>query len=124
MAFVHSARGKGGYETEGGETILAKGVYSNPVLRNIASQINEMGGSKRFPLGGPVVDRPMVISSDRRETIPTIGGTAPDMSETNTYLRQIAVNTEKAANTPPPISIQKVRNGLELLQDIEADART
>lgn len=118
-----TVRGRGGYEMEGGETILAKGVYADPVLRGIASQINELGGGRRFAMGGPVVDRPMVSPSDRREVIRELGG-GTDMSETNGYLKEIAKNTEKAANRPVPISIQKVRNGLEMLSDVEEDART
>lgn len=48
---------------EGREIILTKGVYDNPALRSIASDINVAGGGKRFASGGPVNpfnDRPPV----------------------------------------------------------------
>lgn len=41
-------------EAEGDEIVLTKGVYRNPFLRSIASQINHMGGGRKFEAGGPV----------------------------------------------------------------------
>lgn len=39
---------------EGDEIILTKGVYKNPRLRRMASEINVAGGGRRFAAGGPV----------------------------------------------------------------------
>ena len=51
--------GRSGYEAEGGEIVLTKGVYSDPHLRQMASEINVAGGgvpivshSGRFAMGG------------------------------------------------------------------------
>ncbi len=38
---------------EGNEIILTKGVYNNPTLKAIASDINVAGGGRRFASGGP-----------------------------------------------------------------------
>ncbi|HEX8348976.1 MAG TPA: hypothetical protein VF598_03375, partial [Hymenobacter sp.] len=41
-------RGRAGFEAEGDEIILAKGVFRNPALRAAASQLNVLGGGKSF----------------------------------------------------------------------------
>jgi hypothetical protein len=43
--------GHGGYEMEGDEIILAKGVYRDPVLRERASVLNQLGGGKALTAG-------------------------------------------------------------------------
>ena len=43
--------GRAGYEAEGGEIVLTKGVFADPHLRQIASQLNVAGG------GVPIVER-------------------------------------------------------------------
>ncbi len=56
-----SVQGRGGYEMEGGEIIMTKGVYQNPVLRTAASMINVAGGGAAFASGGvvPIASTPM-----------------------------------------------------------------
>lgn len=49
-----SVAGRPGYEMEGGEIIMTKGVYQNPVLRSAASMINVAGGGAAFASGGVV----------------------------------------------------------------------
>lgn len=49
-----SVGGYGGYEMEGGEIVMTKGVYSNPLLRSAASMINVAGGGRAFADGGVV----------------------------------------------------------------------
>jgi len=41
-------------EAEGDEIILTKGVYRNPHLRRVASELNVAGGGVKFANGGPV----------------------------------------------------------------------
>ena len=41
-------------ELEGGEAVINKKSMSNPILRNMASQINEMGGGVSFARGGMI----------------------------------------------------------------------
>lgn len=41
-----------GYEAEGDEIVLTKGVYRNPLLRRIASLLNYAGGGKMLASGG------------------------------------------------------------------------
>lgn len=43
--------GHGGYEMEGDEIILTKGVYRNPVLREQASYLNQLGGGTALTPG-------------------------------------------------------------------------
>ncbi len=47
--------GKAGFEAEGDEIVLTKGVYRNPYLRSIASKINAMAGGVKFAKGGPAI---------------------------------------------------------------------
>ena len=44
--------GRTGFEAEGDEIILTKGVYRNPHLRSVASQLNVAGGGIPFAYGG------------------------------------------------------------------------
>ena len=48
-----SVEGRSGFEMEGDEIIMTKGVYRNPILRQYASAINVMGGGRSFAMGGP-----------------------------------------------------------------------
>lgn len=119
-----SVGGRPGYEMEGQEIILAKGVYQDPVLRGIASDLNALGGGRRFAMGGPVASA-VTGGNTRTETRDRViqsGGV--DMRESNEYLKKIAENTGISARTPPPISLQRIRDGLTTLRDVEQDART
>lgn len=49
-----SVKGGAPIEAEGGEIILTKGVYENPALRAVASNINVAGGGKKFADGGAI----------------------------------------------------------------------
>lgn len=60
-------------EAEGGEIVLTKGVYQNPQLRSIASDLNVAGGGRKFAAGGVVTSAnvsPSVasLSSPQRST--------------------------------------------------------
>jgi hypothetical protein len=46
--------GRPGFEAEGDEILLTRGVFRNPVLRNAASAINVLGGGRKFAAGGPL----------------------------------------------------------------------
>jgi hypothetical protein len=46
--------GRPGFEAEGEEILLTRGVFRNPVLRNAASAINVLGGGRKFAAGGPL----------------------------------------------------------------------
>jgi hypothetical protein len=125
-----SVSGRGGYEMEGDEIILTKGVYRDPVLRSIASDLNAMGGGRRFAMGGPVVDRGFApttsnqvtaVSNNQAQNTPSVSPV--DMSRSEGLLEEIARNTKKSAENPPTISLQKVREGLNTLNDVEEEAR-
>lgn len=112
-------------EMEGNEIILTKGVYEDPILRNIASDLNVMGGGRSFALGGPVVDRPMVNTTTSRNIIrESVPNQALDMGQTNMLLERIAKATEQTAIRPMPIQIQKIRDGLNTLNSVEQSARS
>lgn len=118
------------HEMEGDEIILSKGVYRDPVLRTIASDLNVMGGGRSFAMGGPVTDRGFVSTSAdsstarreaERQTAPAMA--TADMRRSESLLEEIARNTKRSADNPPNISIQKVREGLTTLNDVEREAR-
>jgi hypothetical protein len=109
-------------EMEGGEIILTKGVYQDPVLRSFASMINQMGGGRSFAMGGPVSSglsaaSPMTASVPG---VPSSGGlfntkTLEDqMAEQNALLRIIAQK--------PVLALTQIKDGLESLYDVENDA--
>lgn len=54
-------------EAEGDEIIMTRGVYRNPYLRKLASDINVAGGGIQFAAGGPPInpyrDRPPISSA-------------------------------------------------------------
>ena len=121
-----SVRGRGGYEMEGDEIILSKGVYRDPVLRAMASDLNALGGGRRFALGGPVVDRGLRPTNTPTSTpvMPAMPGAEPvDMRRSEALLEEIAANTRKAAYSPVPLSIQRVRDGLNTLTNVENEAK-
>jgi len=49
--------GKPGFEAEGGEILLTKGVSEDPVLLSLASKLNEIGGGKKFFEYGDVIEK-------------------------------------------------------------------
>jgi hypothetical protein len=49
-----TVNGRPGFEAEGDEILLSKGVYRNPSLRSFASALNVAGGGRSFAAGGPV----------------------------------------------------------------------
>ena len=118
-----TVRGKGGFEMEGDEIILTKGVYRNPVLRAIASDLNGMAGGRRFALGGPVIDRGFVPTQPSIPVATPSTAQPVDLQRSEALLERIATNTEKMANNPTPISIQKIRDGLNTLSHVENEAR-
>jgi len=116
-------------EMEGNEIILTKGVYQNPYLRSLASDLNHAGGGRRFDLGGPVVrDRSFVNTSTASPSATSMnlggvgGGAGMDTKMMEMFLAQIAEYTRVAAEKPPLV-LTDVKSGLESLYDVEQDAR-
>ncbi|HMG90753.1 MAG TPA: hypothetical protein VK589_11860 [Chryseolinea sp.] len=63
-------------EAEGDEIILTKGVYRDPRLRRIASDINYAAGGRRFAAGGPVSpfeSRPPIASGGSQSGVSALG---------------------------------------------------
>jgi hypothetical protein len=117
-------------EMEGDEIILTKGVYQNPVLRGIASDLNVMGGGRSFALGGPVLqDRPMVPTNTSTSTLSANlnGGAAQSNSnalsnrEIMEVLMRIEQNTKQTADKPV-LALTQIKTGIESLYDVENDA--
>ncbi|WP_373399672.1 hypothetical protein V8V91_08445 [Algoriphagus halophilus] len=126
-----SVRGKGGYEMEGNEIILTKGVYEDPVLRGLASDLNAMGGGRRFALGGPVLqDRGIqptntpTSSANRPELNQLLNGgnSAISTQLIEMYLAQIAAYTRATAEKPV-LTTTRIRKEIQDLNEIEEDAR-
>jgi hypothetical protein len=124
---VHGSAGR--YEMEGNEIIMSKGVYENPLLRSIASELNYMGGGRKFALGGPVTDRPMsapdssqVSGIVRNAISQTTGSSGTDMRMTNELLERIEMNTRVSAQKPV-LSTRQIKDELTDLNDIQMEAR-
>jgi len=113
-------------EMEGDEIILTKGVYQNPLLRALASDLNVMGGGRSFALGGPVMqDRPMVNTSPASLQTNLSQASAPAVSEnnlTNQLLGEL-VHYSKVTAEKPPLVLKDVKEGIESLYEVEQDAR-
>lgn len=109
-------------EMEGGEIILTKGVYQDPVLRSFASMINEMGGGRSFAMGGPV-------SSSIRQTT-TMGTTSPGMASSAALMDTKSMEAKldaliyytKQTAEKPTLALTQIKNGLKILYDVEQDA--
>lgn len=119
------------HEMEGNEIILSKGVYQNPSLRAIASDLNVMGGGRSFALGGPVIrDRGMVNSASAQpggmtgvtNSIAGAGRSGEmDLRLTNELLAQIAGYTRQDAEKPPLV-MTDIEAGLYQLKEVRNDA--
>lgn len=90
-----TVNGKPGFEAEEDEILLTKGVYRNPYLRSMASQLNVAAGGKHFAGGG--VPLPSVSSSS------LIKNFVPDM---NGFANQIVsgINSKKVYNSITEVS--------------------
>lgn len=116
------------YEMEGNEIIMSKGVYENPLLRSIASELNYMGGGRKFALGGPVTDRPIARTASTeanntiRNTISQNTAGATDMRMTNELLERIEANTRISAQKPV-LSLRQIKDELTDLGQLEMEAR-
>jgi hypothetical protein len=109
-------------EMEGGEIILTKGVYQDPVLRSFASMINQMGGGRSFAMGGPVTSGLSAASS----TSPTTPSGAAANALLNTQAMEVKLDaliyyTRQTAEKPV-LALTQIKDGLESLYDVENDA--
>lgn len=116
-----SVSGTPGYEMEGGEIIMSKGVYQDPILRTLASELNYMGGGRRFELGGPVSLSSQPSQSQSNQSPPNISSALIDLRNTEMYLKTIAEATVATAKKPT-ISTFQIRQDLKLFDEVERDA--
>jgi hypothetical protein len=83
--------GRPGFNAEGDEILLTRGVYRNPVLRHAASVINVLGGGRKFAAGGPL--NPFNSSASSSATSARATSAAADqsifgMDQLNSLLRE------------------------------------
>lgn len=116
-----SVNGRSGYEMEGGEIILSKGVYQDPVLRSLASEINYRGGGRKFEMGGPVSSS-RVMSNVRPLEGPSSSSAIVDLRRTESYLKTIAEASVATANKPV-LSTKEINSELVKLNEVVNDAR-
>lgn len=121
-----SVRGRGGYEMEGGEIIMTKGVYQNPTLRAAASMINVAGGGTSFAMGGPVnpLASTPVNSSNPGTVINNITNQAGQQSDTALVqevraLRQDVANWQNEFQVK--LSLQKLKEAEDRMREVEMD---
>ena len=113
--------GMPGFEMEGGEIIMSKGVYQDPVLRSLASEINAKGGGRRFEMGGPVSSssKPSAVASSLSS-----GSSNPivDMKRAEALLEEILLGVNETARKPV-LSIHKIREANQMIDETERDSR-
>lgn len=117
-------------EMEGNEIILTKGVYQNPQLRMIASDLNVLGGGRSFALGGPVISTrsPMADSMSINQGSVSLGASQANGSQqmalgnTEAYLKVIAEASVRTANKPI-LSTYQIREDMKNIDDLLNDSR-
>ena len=100
---------------------MSKGVYQDPILRSVASQLNYLGGGRRFELGGPVSLSRQASSSQSTSSTPSLASALIDLRKTEMYLQTIAEATVATAQKPT-ISTYQIREDLKLFDQVERDA--
>lgn len=111
-------------EAEGDEIIMTKGVYRNPRLRAMASDINVAAGGIRFAaLGGPVSpfqNQSSVPSTQAASTIPT------DNSRMESLMSVMAENNAILKQWPTKLKVINVvtdtEDGIKTVNQIRDDA--
>jgi hypothetical protein len=115
------------HEMEGNEIIMTKGVYENPTLRAAASMINSMAGGRSFALGGPVNPLNNRISPNENQTSIINNITNNETrQETEALVTEFRAFREEISSwqreMQVTVSLQKVKNGLDTLKEVETDA--
>ena len=109
-------------EAEGDEIILTKGVYRNPVLRSMASQINYAAGGRKFEAGGPV--NPLRDSGGSR--VPTSGAAAAPMFDLSPIINKlddlVDSNNRMIHRIKVVNNLQETQEGLNTLNSLQAEA--
>lgn len=75
--------GRSGFEAEGGEVLLTKGVSQDPTLLSLASRINEYGGGKKLFAEGDVINNSFSNKSFVSESMTNV---AEKMSQLNNVI--------------------------------------
>lgn len=109
-------------EMEGGEIILTKGVYQDPVLRGLASSINQLGGGRSFAMGGPVTDS--LRSAPSPAGAPASSGTSSALLDTRAMEAKLdlLIHYSRQTAEKPPLALTQIKSGLESLYEVENDA--
>lgn len=116
------SHGQGGIpiEAEGDEIVLTKGVYRNPVLRSVASQINYMGGGRKFESGGPV--NPLGGSASGGSSAAG-GNSIVDLSPFVAEIREMKKSIDaRIDRIQVSNNLQDTRAGLGVLNSLQEDA--
>jgi len=111
-------------EAEGDEIILTKGVYRNPRLRAMASDINAAAGGVRFAAGGPVspfVDRSPMTST--RSSSNAGGDSVVSFERLENYLMKNFEAVNSRIDRIQVINdVTKTQEGINVVNQIKADA--
>lgn len=98
------SRGGININAEGGEAVINKQSMANPILRQIASDINVAGGGKRFQFGG-------IVGNTVPSTAPSLSGISSDFeralskSRTVLVLEDLNVTQDRVAVTEDRASL-------------------
>ena len=106
-------------EAEGDEIVLTKGVYRNPFLRNVASQINHLGGGRKFEAGGPVQVGASSISPRGASSGNSIVDLSPVVAEIRAMKEAIDARIDRIQVSN---NLQETRTGLGVLNSLQEDA--
>lgn len=88
-----------GFEAEGGEVLLSKGVSQDPLLLSLASRINEVGGGKKLYADGGVVNNSSINESNfinktsKYESLTNVSSIGEKMSQLNNVINNVMEQT-------------------------------
>jgi hypothetical protein len=88
-----------GFEAEGGEVLLSKGVSQDPLLLSLASRINEVGGGKKLYEDGGVINNSSINESNfinktsKYESLTNVSSIGEKMSQLNNVINNVIEQT-------------------------------
>jgi len=92
--------GQGGYEMEGDEIILTKGVYRDPILRQQASILNQLGGGKSLS--------PSTYMAAGGIASPTFAARQASMNQNAVLEAQISQLGDRIENIQPIVRVSDI----------------
>lgn len=109
---------------EGQEIILTKGVYRNPTLRNMASQLNVAGGGRSFAAGGPANPFDQSRGPIQSNSAADLSGTnSQEIADLKMAFQIYAAKVDKwATSLQVQNNLQETAKGLTTLNQLQSES--